>query len=88
MKIYYGMENDILIITFSDKPIAFNEVSGDGMDLLRYAEDGTPVRLEIVSPAARGINPQNIDISIDPLDSARAHQNADRNRENIIITKP
>ncbi len=63
MIITYYEESDILHIQFTNLPVAKSKTVGGNLTVMDLAEDGSPVGLEIIHAASRGINLKSIEMT-------------------------
>ncbi|MBZ0277865.1 MAG: DUF2283 domain-containing protein [Anaerolineae bacterium] len=68
MKITYYEESDVLFIRFTDQPVAKSQTVGSKLTVMDVAEDGTPVSLEIINAAQRGMNIKALEFTSVPDD--------------------
>lgn len=68
MKITYYEESDVLFIRFTDQPVAKSRTVGSKLTVMDVAEDGTPVSLEIINAAQRGMNIKALEFTSVPDD--------------------
>ena len=61
MKVRYDKETDILVVTFSEGPVAESDEKNPGM-ILDYDKNGSIVSIEIMDASERVSNPEKVEI--------------------------